>query len=138
MQHPPRPTLGPLVRPLFTLGLYVSGCGGTPAPASPSDDMAREEAPSADADPLPASDDPLGPPLEKPATSATGRCEEGQCFTCGDAICPESFYCDEALGSCAWLPECTGRNSTCECLSKTLSDCSCREESGHLVVSCSR
>ena len=138
MQHQRRAAPRSLLCTLLTWGLFLAGCGGPGTPASPHEQPGDNHPAVPPESPAVEEDDPLGPPLADAEPKDTDRCNDGQCFECGDAICLESFYCDEALGSCGWLPECTGRNSSCECLSKALSGCSCREEQGHLVVNCDR
>jgi len=135
-----RPTSTPcnVVRALSWMALCV-GCGGPPAAEQPSSrvapDGASDEAVSASL----IDGDPLGDEAPTPAKPADpmARCEGGQCFRCGDNICPESFYCDSGNG-CAWLPQCTGGRLSCECLESQLKGCRCDDTDGHPTVSCEK
>jgi hypothetical protein len=111
----------------------VAACGGgTPAPTEPKaghDDAKR-----------PASDDTSAVADDAPQRSPRVRCDDGSCFSCGEAICLSGFYC--AVGKsghgCAWLPSCSGK-PTCSCLAAQLQgepSCSCEEKEGGIFVAC--
>lgn len=120
------------------VGVWMLACGGPSVAESPKSEGAGNENSGGADTLLPVGGDPLGPSEPSESPPELGRCDEGQCFQCGDAICPQGFYCDEALAACGWLPACTANQLTCECLTKNLSQCSCTEQDGHLTVKCVR
>lgn len=119
--------------------LTALACGGPPSAQTPQSgaEVNSDEATARDLEPPLSEGDPLGDEKHEPAPelAPSARCEGGQCFECGDNLCPEGFYCD-ANEACAWLPQCTGAQLTCACLTSKLSGCSCTSESDHLTVSC--
>lgn len=126
-----------LARVLVTfpwVAVCVVACGGAnSSPSAPHNDNSERASSRLDGE---EQSDPLAPMDEAPPRLTREQCSDGQCFRCGDSICSEGFYCDAALGSCGWLPECASSGLTCSCLTKAMPDCSCTEEQGHLVVSC--
>jgi hypothetical protein len=68
------------------------------------------------------------------------ECDDGSCFSCGDAVCLSGFYCSIGRSGrgCAWLPSCPGK-PTCGCIGAVLRDepsCSCQEKEGGVYVTC--
>lgn len=123
---------------LLLMGLLSSISCGSPSPAQSPTTVAHGESndsndtsgPLLEGDPLGEQDTPA------PEPDPMARCEGGQCFQCGDAICPEGFYCDSD-SACAWLPQCAGTRLSCDCLEKQLAGCTCENSQGHPTVSCS-
>ncbi len=111
-------------------------CGGPNPTETPKSEGASDQTRDTSDTLDPLGGDPLGPAESSETPPGSGRCTEGQCFQCGDAICPEGFYCDVALSACGWLPACTAKELTCECLTRNLNQCSCSDDEGHLTVTC--
>jgi hypothetical protein len=116
--------------------MTLGGCGSPPEakPATGAHDTTSTigedtYTPLSDGDPL-AEQSP-----SKHEPDPMDRCEGGQCFQCGETICPEGFYCD-SKNTCAWLPQCTGTRLSCECLQSQLKGCTCDDAGGHLAVAC--
>ena len=68
------------------------------------------------------------------------QCDDGSCFTCGEAVCLSGFFCSVGKSGhgCAWLPNCGARPS-CGCLAPTLREepsCTCQEKEGGIYVTC--
>ncbi len=66
-------------------------------------------------------------------------CSDGTCIPCGDAQCPNGFFCDESTSkpTCQWVPTCA-RAAGCNCVERALSSkCSCTEHDGGAYVRCS-
>lgn len=130
-----------VLRPLcYAAPLSALACGGPPDAQSPQSEPRAnsDESTSRELEPPLSEGDPLegGEERQPPAALAPlARCEGGQCFECGDNLCPEGFYCD-ANATCAWLPQCTGAQLTCACLTSKLTGCSCKDDSDHLTLSC--
>lgn len=122
--------------PLAFLGTFAVGCGAPPEAETPTsqaneapEDSGETSAPLIDGDPLGEDRRPASEP------DPMARCAGGQCFRCGDSLCPDGFYCDSD-NACAWLPQCTGARSSCECLLTHLDGCTCEDSDGHPTVSC--
>lgn len=116
---------------LVALCLAV-GCGGSSKPAETAT-KAESSSESAPKSAAPASD-------EEPAAAAPARasCDDGTCTTCGDAVCPSGWYCDESAPggpACGWVPECV-QKATCGCVKKAFAGCSCEDTLGAAHLSC--
>jgi hypothetical protein len=117
---------------LLTLAL---GCGGStkPAESGPAHEMSTERE-QGHAPRAAAGDDEPGP---APAAKR-GACDDGTCSPCGDAVCPNGWYCDESAPggpACGWLPECA-QKAGCGCIKKALAGCACEEKSGAAHLTC--
>jgi hypothetical protein len=112
----------------WTLVVATSGCGGTtPSADNPAPREVSEQAEDATESPVRGADPtPVAPPK---------ACNDETCSSCGDALCPAGFYCEEARSLCSWVPECAG-DASCACLQKTLPGCSCDDREGKLYVTC--
>jgi hypothetical protein len=123
------------VRPVTCLELLllVAGCGGgTPGPAAPTDE--NPAGPVAGAE----ESKPRGAGRARRAARVT--CEDGSCFSCGEAACLTGFYCavNPRGHGCAWTPSCATK-VTCACLAPSLREtpgCQCEEKDGGVYVSC--
>lgn len=117
--------------------LAMGGCGSPPEAASPNGDSSQQSNGDESASAPLIEGDPLGEQTTPSRESdPMARCEGGQCFQCGDSICPEGFFCDSD-STCAWLPQCTGSRLSCECLESHIKGCRCQNNGGHFAVSCS-
>ena len=112
------------------ISLWLVGCGGSSEPAARAPREAREvrelprEAPRVSAAPR--------------APKARAVCDDGSCFSCGDAVCFSGYYCAANLAGhgCEWLPSCAER-ATCSCLRALLGDeCACEERASGTFVTC--
>jgi hypothetical protein len=120
------------VSPVKCLGLLllVAGCGGaSPGPAAPTDE--KPAGPAAGAE-------ESKPRRARRAARVT--CEDGSCFSCGEAACLIGFYCavNPRGHGCAWTPSCATK-VTCACLAPSLGEtpgCQCEEKNGGVYVSC--
>lgn len=66
------------------------------------------------------------------------NCDDGTCFACGESLCPTGWYCDQSAKggpACGWLPDCAAKTS-CGCVSRVFSSCSCEEKSGGVHLTC--
>jgi hypothetical protein len=115
---------------LFIPLFLAAACGGTAPPtahkASTSTAASKAKAP----DPPPKDDEGRG----------GVQCDDGSCFSCGEAICLSGFFCSVGKSGhgCAWLPNCGGRPS-CGCITPSLREdpsCSCQEKEGGVYVTC--
>jgi len=121
------------VRFCWCLGLLalVAGCGGgTPGPTSPVEEEGEQgaEAPKASTK------------ARRQSRPARVTCEDGSCFSCGEAVCLTGFYCTATRRGhgCAWAPGCATK-VTCACLAGSLRDtpgCVCEEKEGGVYVTC--
>jgi hypothetical protein len=118
----------------FLIALCLVACGGStppaenaaPATAAPARSDARAKV-------KPSDDDASAPPAPKRAA-----CDDGSCSPCGDAICPNGWYCDESAQggpACGWLPECA-KISGCACVKKAFAGCGCEEKNGAAHLAC--
>ena len=112
--------------PLF----LVVACGGA-APAT------ARKPPTATATSKARAPDP--PPKDDEGGGGV-QCDDGSCFSCGEAICFSGFFCSVGKSGhgCAWLPSCGGRPS-CGCIAPSLREdpsCSCQEKEGGVYVTC--
>jgi hypothetical protein len=110
--------------------LLVAGCGGgTPGPAAPADEKPSD------------SEAQAGEAKARPAPRATRvTCDDGSCFSCGEATCLTGFYCtvNRRAHGCAWMPGCATK-VTCACLATALREtpgCTCEEKNGGVYVNC--
>lgn len=130
-----------LARSALTLSFFTfCGCG-SPAEAEhprPDTEPASDGSAERTLEPLDEGD----PLANGPETASTKpaepeqRCAEGQCFQCGETLCPDGYYCDAASAACGWLPECIGPKFSCACLLTYLEGCSCTDDDGHPTVEC--
>lgn len=110
--------------------LLAVACGG--ASPGPVRKAPGEAAPSKGKTPDP-------PPKEDEGRGGV-QCDDGSCFSCGEAICLSGFFCSVGKSGhgCAWLPNCSGRPS-CGCIAPSLREepsCSCQEKEGGIYVTC--
>jgi hypothetical protein len=113
---------------------FVTGCGGSNKPAEAAAPNAESHGEGARRAPTPASEEDE---TTAPAP-AHAICENETCTPCGDAICPNGWYCDESARggpACGWLPECA-QKASCGCVKKTFAGCSCEDEHGAAHLSC--
>ncbi|HKQ67702.1 MAG TPA: hypothetical protein VJT73_00110 [Polyangiaceae bacterium] len=109
------------------------GCGAGAAPSGP--------AKTGGDDALKAEGSEVVEMAGQPAASASRvQCDDGSCFSCGEALCLAGFYCSasKAGHGCAWTPSC-GAKASCACLKAALRDepsCSCQEREGGVFVTC--
>jgi hypothetical protein len=118
----------------LTVGLaFFAACGGSSPPAE-TPAKAHKESESK------TKTDERAP--DEPAVSRRSgvECDDGSCFTCGEAVCLSGFYCSVGKSGrgCAWLPSCPGK-ATCACVGAALKDepsCGCQEKEGGVYVTC--
>lgn len=120
-------------------GLALLSCGGN---ATPEAEAPSDVAGSSQRDRTESSGGDDGAESSEEADTASSAeadpCADGSCFACGSGLCPAGFYCDESAAGgpgCSWLPECAPKSS-CACIDRVLSDCSCSESNGGPRVSC--
>ena len=116
------------------------GGSGTPEAEAPSElgaaesSEGRDHAESSDAEAEAEGSEEAG----AAPSGESDPCADGSCFACGSGQCPAGFYCDESAAGgpgCSWLPECAPKSS-CACLGRVLSGCSCSESNGGPRVTC--
>ena len=122
-----------LVLAFALVSFSTLACGGPVPPKTGGNEAAGGSGTEGGADAT-ASGGPVARGPRKPS------CEGGTCSPCGDAICPNGFYCEVAskgrAPSCAWHPAC-GDKPTCACLGKTAPGCSCEDRNGAPFLTCS-
>src|SRR4051812_36999535 len=111
------------------LCISLAACGGGQEPAAPKTEPAAKEAFPNALEPVQAS-----------ARSSRPKCEDGSCFSCGEAVCLSGFYCSVGRSGhgCAWVPSCASKVS-CSCLAAMLREetsCACEEKEGGVFVTC--
>jgi len=118
----------------FPLVCFAAGCGGSTKPAESSAPAAGTHTSTRPSDEdASGSDDTSSAAVARRAT-----CDDGTCSPCGDALCPNGWYCDETAPggpACGWLPECAQKPG-CGCVKKALSGCGCEEKAGAAHLSC--
>ncbi len=123
---------------VFALTVLAVACGGS-EPAARSADSADGSAPSDARADGSGTDESSGDGEESTAEAPSApSCDDGTCTTCGDALCPSGWYCDEGAPggpACGWLPECATK-STCACVKRAFSGCRCEDEGGAAHLSC--
>jgi hypothetical protein len=112
------------------------GCGGSPKPAESSTPSVttRADAPAKSA----AGDSDNNDEASATPAPVRATCDDGTCTACGDALCPNGWYCDESAPggpACGWLPECA-QKASCACVKKSFSGCACDEHLGAAHLSC--
>jgi hypothetical protein len=123
----------------FGLGLFLlCGCGGSERAADSAATAGDETASKSDDEADGAGTDDAESSADAPAAEPKASCDDGTCTTCGSALCPSGWYCDEgAKGgpACGWLPECA-RTPTCACVKRAFNDCSCEDQGGAAHLRC--
>lgn len=111
-------------------GAVLLGCSAERKPASAADEAPREREFSA-----PGSGDPSSELDTHAAPAAARSCDANDCFSCGESVCLNGFFCDVGAEACAWVPACAAQPS-CACLERELPACRCETRDGGLFVSC--
>ncbi len=123
---------------LFIGSLLVACGGSTPAADVPSSGEKGSSESGGSSESATAEGSENGAESSASAEPPKPRCDDGTCSPCGDALCPNGWYCDESAPggpACGWLPECATKAS-CACVKRAFGGCGCEDQAGSAHVRC--